>query len=44
MLVVAGPVGVSEHDPGSHPERPARALAPMAGVDDLDPAYGDALA
>jgi hypothetical protein len=29
MLVVAGPVGVSEHDPGSHPERPARLVAAL---------------
>ncbi len=35
MLVVAGPVGVQEHDLGDHPECPARLVAAMAGVDDL---------
>jgi acetoin utilization deacetylase AcuC-like enzyme len=35
MLVVAGPVGMREHDPGDHPERPARLEAAMAGVADL---------
>ncbi|MGH9046160.1 MAG: histone deacetylase family protein, partial [Acidimicrobiales bacterium] len=35
MLVVAGPVGAHEHDPGNHPERPARLSAVMAGVGDL---------
>jgi acetoin utilization deacetylase AcuC-like enzyme len=36
MLIVAGPVGASEHDPGTHPEHPGRLGAAMAGVDDLD--------
>jgi acetoin utilization deacetylase AcuC-like enzyme len=36
MLVVAGPVGVHEHDPGNHPERPARLAAVLAGVGDLE--------
>ena len=36
MLVVAGPVGEHEHDPGTHPERPARLVAAMAGIADLD--------
>ncbi|HVC13959.1 MAG TPA: histone deacetylase [Acidimicrobiales bacterium] len=35
MLIVAGPVGASEHDGGSHPERPARVGAVLAGIDDL---------
>ena len=35
MLIVAGPVGASEHDPGRHPEHPGRLSAVMEGVDDL---------
>jgi acetoin utilization deacetylase AcuC-like enzyme len=35
MLIVAGPVGASEHDPGRHPEHPGRLGAVMEGVDDL---------
>jgi acetoin utilization deacetylase AcuC-like enzyme len=36
MLILAGPSGGSEHDGGSsHPERPARIDAVMAGVEDL---------
>jgi acetoin utilization deacetylase AcuC-like enzyme len=36
MLILAGPTGGAEHDGGrSHPERPARIDAVMAGVDDL---------
>jgi len=35
MLIVAGPVGGSQHEGGSHPERPARIGAVMAGIEDL---------
>jgi acetoin utilization deacetylase AcuC-like enzyme len=36
VLILAGPSGGSEHDGGSsHPERPARIEAVMAGVEDL---------
>lgn len=35
MLIVSGPTGLTEHDGGSHPERPARLEAAMAGVEDL---------
>ena len=35
MLIVAGPVGAASHDGGSHPERPARVGAAMAGIADL---------
>ena len=35
MLIVSGPVGSSEHERAGHPERPARVVAAMAGVDDL---------
>ena len=37
-LVVAGPVGLTEHDVGpGHPERPARLAAVMEGVRALGP-------
>lgn len=35
MLILAGPVGESEHDGGAHPERPARIGAVLQGVEDL---------
>jgi acetoin utilization deacetylase AcuC-like enzyme len=36
MLVLAGPVGLTEHDGGPHhPEQPSRLLAVMAGVEAL---------
>ena len=35
MLILAGPVGLLEHDGGSHPERPARIGAVMQGIGDL---------
>lgn len=35
MLILAGPVGQSDHDGGSHPERPARITAVLQGIDDL---------
>jgi acetoin utilization deacetylase AcuC-like enzyme len=37
-LVVAGPVGLTEHDVGpGHPERPTRLVAVMEGVRALGP-------
>lgn len=35
MLILAGPVGETEHDGGRHPECPARIVAVMEGVADL---------
>ena len=35
MLILAGPVGETEHDGGAHPERPARITAALDGVADL---------
>lgn len=35
MLILAGPVGESEHDGGAHPERPARVGAVLRGIGDL---------
>ncbi len=35
MLILAGPVGETEHDGGAHPECPARITAVMQGVADL---------
>lgn len=35
VLIVVGPVGLAQHDGGTHPERPARLAAVMAGVERL---------
>lgn len=35
MLILAGPVGETEHERGSHPERPARITAVLDGIADL---------
>ncbi len=35
MLIVSGPVESAEHHRAGHPERPSRARAAMAGVEDL---------
>lgn len=35
MLILAGPVGETDHDGGSHPERPARVAAALQGIGDL---------
>jgi acetoin utilization deacetylase AcuC-like enzyme len=35
VLILAGPVGETEHDGGAHPERPARIMAALDGVADL---------
>jgi acetoin utilization deacetylase AcuC-like enzyme len=35
VLILAGPVGETEHDGGGHPERPARVTAALQGIADL---------
>jgi acetoin utilization deacetylase AcuC-like enzyme len=35
VLILAGPVGETEHDGGAHPERPARIGAVLDGIGDL---------